>query len=203
MDLANLGGGAGDPFATDALGAALDEAAEKKKKKKKKETDESAELTKKEDLVHIRVQQRNGRKCITTVQGLNQDLDLKKILKALKKQECCNGSTRLGRELEPARARRNKKIGGRHAAELQRQQQQRAAAASRALFIYSSALTRTLLSRSLAAVVEDEEMGQVLQFQGDQRDAVGKFLTDMGTPPPLSPQAEEEASLHCVWCRIC
>ena len=109
MDLANLGGGAGDPFATDALGAALDEAAEKKKKKKKKETDESAELTKKEDLVHIRVQQRNGRKCITTVQGLNQDLDLKKILKALKKQECCNGSTRLGRELEPRRARRNKK----------------------------------------------------------------------------------------------
>ena len=114
MDLANLGGGAGDPFATDALGAALDEAAEKKKKKKKKETDESAELTKKEDLVHIRVQQRNGRKCITTVQGLNQDLDLKKILKALKKQECCNGSTRLGRELEPRRARRNKKNGGRH-----------------------------------------------------------------------------------------
>ena len=110
MDLANLGGGAGDPFATDALGAALDEAAEKKKKKKKKETDESAELTKKEDLVHIRVQQRNGRKCITTVQGLNQDLDLKKILKALKKQECCNGSTRLGRELEPARARRYKKM---------------------------------------------------------------------------------------------
>ena len=134
MDLANLGGGAGDPFATDALGAALDEAAEKKKKKKKKETDESAELTKKEDLVHIRVQQRNGRKCITTVQGLNQDLDLKKILKALKKQECCNGSTRLGRELEPARARRNKKNGGRHAAEQQREQQQRAAAASRALF---------------------------------------------------------------------
>ena len=63
--------------------------------------------------VHIRVQQRNGRKCITTVQGLNQDLDLKKILKALKKQECCNGSTRLGRELEPRRARRNKKNGGR------------------------------------------------------------------------------------------
>ena len=36
---------------------------------------------------------------------------------------------------------------------------------------------------SLAAVVEDEEMGQVLQFQGDQRDAVGKFLVDNGAPP--------------------
>ena len=71
------------------------------------------------DLVHIRVQQRNGRKCITTVQGLDAALDLKKILKAIKKAECCNGT-----------------------------------------------------------VVEDEEMGQVLQFQGDQRDAVGKFLTE-------------------------
>lgn len=72
------------------------------------------------DLIHIRVQQRNGRKCITTVQGLHQDLDLKKILKALKKQECCNGT-----------------------------------------------------------VVEDEEMGAVLQLQGDQRDSVAKFLTEM------------------------
>jgi len=31
--------------------------------------------------VHIRVQQRNGRKCITTVAGLGEDLDMKKILK--------------------------------------------------------------------------------------------------------------------------
>ena len=35
--------------------------------------------------VHIRIQQRNGRKSLTTVQGLASDLDLKKILKALKK----------------------------------------------------------------------------------------------------------------------
>ena len=33
--------------------------------------------------IHIRVQQRNGRKCITTVQGLAEDLDIKKIAKAL------------------------------------------------------------------------------------------------------------------------
>ena len=32
--------------------------------------------------VHIRVQQRNGRKCITTVQGLADDLDVKRICKA-------------------------------------------------------------------------------------------------------------------------
>lgn len=69
--------------------------------------------------MHIRVQQRNGRKCITTVQGLNPALDLKKIMKAIKKSKCCNGT-----------------------------------------------------------VVEDEAMGQVLQFQGDQRDAVKAFLVE-------------------------
>lgn len=42
--------------------------------------------------VHVRVQQRNGRKCITTVQGLAEDLDLNKILRALKKTFQCNGS---------------------------------------------------------------------------------------------------------------
>merc|ERR1711957_267466 len=61
----------------------------------------------------------NGRKCITTVQGLDQQLDLKKISKTIKKAHCCNGS-----------------------------------------------------------IVEDEDMGQVLQFQGDQRDAVMNFLTE-------------------------
>ena len=35
------------------------------------------------DLVHIRVQQRNGRKCISSVQGLDAELDFKKILKAI------------------------------------------------------------------------------------------------------------------------
>ena len=44
------------------------------------------------DKVHVRVQQRNGRKCITTVQGLADDLDIKRILKALKKNLSCNGA---------------------------------------------------------------------------------------------------------------
>mmetsp|Transcript_41621 Transcript_41621/g.69244 ORF Transcript_41621/g.69244 Transcript_41621/m.69244 type:complete len:113 (+) Transcript_41621:265-603(+) len=69
------------------------------------------------DLVHIRVQQRNGRKCITTIQGLNDQIDPKKIIKAIKKAHCCNGN-----------------------------------------------------------VVQDDDMGAVLQFQGDQRDAVIEFL---------------------------
>ena len=42
--------------------------------------------------VHIRVQQRNGRKMITTVAGLADDLDHKRILKALKKNFSCNGA---------------------------------------------------------------------------------------------------------------
>ena len=37
------------------------------------------------DYVHVRVQQRNGKKSLTTVQGLPQTFDYKKILKALKK----------------------------------------------------------------------------------------------------------------------
>ena len=68
--------------------------------------------------VHIRIQQRNGRKSITTVTGLSQKLDLKKIQKAIKKEHCCNGT-----------------------------------------------------------VLKDEESGkEVLQFQGDQREAVKTFL---------------------------
>lgn len=42
--------------------------------------------------IHLRIQQRNGRKCITTVQGLSESLDLKGILKTFKKSFSCNGS---------------------------------------------------------------------------------------------------------------
>jgi len=111
MDISNLGGGF-DPFADEA-----ELEVDKPKKSKKKE--QEAGIGGGNDLIHIRVQQRNGRKCITTVQGLDAELDLKKILKALKKAECCNGT-----------------------------------------------------------VVEDDSMGSVLQLQGDQRDAVQKFLVD-------------------------
>jgi len=43
-------------------------------------------------VVHIRVQQRNGKKSLTTVQGLAEDLDLPKIIKALKKTLNTNGT---------------------------------------------------------------------------------------------------------------
>jgi translation initiation factor 1 len=70
------------------------------------------------DYVHIRIQQRNGKKSLTTVQGLKKSYDYKKVLKALKKEFCCNGT-----------------------------------------------------------VVDDPELGQVIQLQGDQRKNVLQFLT--------------------------
>uniref|UniRef100_A0A0K8W6E3 Eukaryotic translation initiation factor eIF1 n=1 Tax=Bactrocera latifrons TaxID=174628 RepID=A0A0K8W6E3_BACLA len=43
-------------------------------------------------LVHIRIQQRNGRKTLTTVQGLSSEYDLKKIVRSCKKEFACNGT---------------------------------------------------------------------------------------------------------------
>ncbi|AFZ80932.1 translation initiation factor SUI1, putative [Theileria equi strain WA] len=43
-------------------------------------------------IVHIRNHQRNGRKSVTTVQGLEESLDLKKMVRALKKEFSCNGT---------------------------------------------------------------------------------------------------------------
>jgi translation initiation factor SUI1 len=65
-----------DPFA-DA--AAQGPTAAETKKSKKAEAEDFA--------VHVRMQQRNGRKSLTTVQGLPEAFDYKKILKALKKGE--------------------------------------------------------------------------------------------------------------------
>lgn len=42
--------------------------------------------------VHVRIQQRNGRKRLTTVQGLKKEFSYSKILKDLKKEFCCNGT---------------------------------------------------------------------------------------------------------------
>ncbi|KAG8833534.1 Eukaryotic translation initiation factor eIF-1 [Serendipita sp. 399] len=79
--------------------------------------------TTKESYIHIRIQQRNGRKTLTTLQGLSTDYDYKKILKEFKKQFACNGT-----------------------------------------------------------LIEDEEMGTVIQLQGDQRAKILKFLTEQGIP---------------------
>lgn len=38
-----------------------------------------------EEYIHIRIQQRNGRKTLTTVQGIADDYDKKKLVKAFKR----------------------------------------------------------------------------------------------------------------------
>lgn len=45
-----------------------------------------------EEPVHISMQKRNGKKCITIIEGLANDLDLKKILKMLRKKLQTNGT---------------------------------------------------------------------------------------------------------------
>lgn len=42
--------------------------------------------------IHIRIQQRNGRKTLTTVQGVSPEFDFKKIVKYAKKEFACNGT---------------------------------------------------------------------------------------------------------------
>ncbi|XP_048193723.1 eukaryotic translation initiation factor 1-like [Perognathus longimembris pacificus] len=44
-----------------------------------------------EDYIHIRIKQRNGRKTLTTVQGIADEYD-KKLVKAFKKKFACNGA---------------------------------------------------------------------------------------------------------------
>ncbi|KAG0193619.1 Eukaryotic translation initiation factor eIF-1 [Apophysomyces sp. BC1034] len=44
------------------------------------------------NYLHLRIQQRNGRKTLTTLQGLSQDVDIKRLLKAVKKSFACNGT---------------------------------------------------------------------------------------------------------------
>ncbi|KAK4674413.1 Eukaryotic translation initiation factor eIF-1 [Podospora pseudopauciseta] len=57
------------------------------------EADEDSGKTKQtQEYIHIRIQQRNGRKTLTTVQGIPSKFDHKKILKVVKKEFACNGT---------------------------------------------------------------------------------------------------------------
>ncbi|KAF8739468.1 hypothetical protein AX14_009451 [Amanita brunnescens Koide BX004] len=62
-----------DPFADDSLA-------------------DSADVGSQADYIHIRIQQRNGRKTLTTLQNLPKKYDCKKLLKAFKKEFACNGN---------------------------------------------------------------------------------------------------------------
>ncbi|CAD6956409.1 unnamed protein product [Tilletia controversa] len=102
MNIQNLS--AYDPFA-DTGEAALDTSASA--------TEQKSASAQKDKYVHIRIQQRNGRKTY----------DAKKLLKAFKKEFACNGT-----------------------------------------------------------VVEDPELGDVIQLQGDQRQKIAQFLVEEAIP---------------------
>ncbi|KAI5018763.1 hypothetical protein ZWY2020_043651 [Hordeum vulgare] len=97
------------------------------------------------DYVHVRIQQRNGRKSLTTVQGLKKEFSYNKILKDLKKEFCCNGTVVQDPELGQV---------------IQLQGDQRKNVAT--------------------FLVQDPELGQVIQLQGDQRKNVATFLVQAG-----------------------
>ena len=52
-----------------------------------------------ESHVHIRVQQRTGKKMLTTIQGLPEDLDSKKVLKYFKDTFHCGGKVSVTQDL--------------------------------------------------------------------------------------------------------
>lgn len=99
-------------------------------------------------LLIIYSPERNGRKTLTTVQGLPAKYDQKKILKRMKG---------LYGSFNPASSRSH---------------------------------SRSNTDRYLACngnIVKDEEMGEVIQLQGDQRKDVHDFLTKR---PPTKAEAE-------------
>jgi translation initiation factor 1 len=51
--------------------------------------------TSSKNKIHIRLQQRNGKKCITTVVGLSYDLNINKITKFLKSKFKTSGSVKV------------------------------------------------------------------------------------------------------------
>ena len=89
------------------------------KKKKKEKTEKINADSVQDKYIHIRTQQRNGRKSLTTLQGINPKINKKIILKECKKKFNCNGT-----------------------------------------------------------IVEDSELGDIIQLQGDQRKNVAQFLID-------------------------
>jgi translation initiation factor 1 len=80
--------------------------------------------------------ERNGRKTLTTIEGIPSKFDLKKILKVIKKQFACNGT-----------------------------------------------------------IVNDEKAGDVIQLQGDQRNAVKEFLVDKEKGLEIDPKTIKVSAL--------
>jgi translation initiation factor 1 len=116
-----------------------------------------------EDYIHIRIQQRNGRKTLTTIQGIPKraciaitlifapivtdsvEYDLKKLLQAFKKVEF----------------------------------------PSLVLSLLSLDSWTNFTPKDFACngtLIKDPDMGDIIQLQGDQRSKVFNFLTEEGIP---------------------
>lgn len=109
-----------------------------------------------EDYIHIRIQQRNGRKTLTTVQGIADDYDKKKLVKAFKKVGL-QGSG-----------------GGSHA-------QQRCLCGAKDVLV---SLVQKFACNG--TVIEHPEYGEVIQLQGDQRKNICQFLVEVGDLQPAA-----------------
>lgn len=109
------------------------------------------------EYIHIRIQQRNGRKTITTLQGVPTEYDPKKLLKAFKSQ--------FPSLSPPSSSRSCAHAGG----ELEE-------------FACNGSL------------VEDEEMGQVIQLQGDQRTKIMGMLIEEGISTSSLPSPKPHSS---------
>ena len=92
--------------------------------------EDTGDQAKTQDYIHIRIQQRNGRKSLTTITGIPKKFSRKKILTVVKKKFACNGT-----------------------------------------------------------IVTDDEMGEVIQLQGDQRKHMADFLTDKEDGLELDPKS--------------
>ncbi|XP_058209711.1 protein translation factor SUI1 homolog isoform X1 [Rhododendron vialii] len=102
--------------------------------------------------VHIRIQQRNGRKSLTTVQGLKKEFSYEKILKDLKKEFCCNGTVVVDKELGKVIIKQTPN------------------------FIHPSGISKGMLIMYNKILLSYE---QVIQLQGDQRKNVSNFLVQV------------------------
>ncbi|KAK8040438.1 hypothetical protein PG991_000226 [Apiospora marii] len=112
--------------------------------------EDTGESKQAQNYIHIRIQQRNGRKTLTTVQGLPNKFDRKKILKVIKK-----------------------KFG------------KSTFSCSISWFYLLTWLFRAACN---GTIVNDTEMGEVIQLQGDQRKDVQEFLIDKKEGLELDPK---------------
>jgi translation initiation factor 1 len=54
--------------------------------------DDLEQTTSTTNYVHVRIQKRTNKKCLTIIEGIPKDIDLKKVLRYFKKAFSCNGT---------------------------------------------------------------------------------------------------------------